>query len=455
MGWIAAVGKRGGGITQPDPPGGFFYGPLAGPQAVRDGTIPQSVNHPGGSPTVVNPGDPIATRITQAGAGGTLWFTKGTHVNTSRKTPLAGQTFVFESASGYNRSAADSAVLDGQNANFEAHFMSGVNNVTFRGGVLMRQGNSSTLATWAGAIVAEDGASGWLIEDLIAKDNWNRGINVTCDGVVRRCYSTNNGRYGMNVQSNVGDGLVVEKCRISHNNARELLSGGDASGTKFAAQSPDNFRLRDNWVHDNRGFGLWIDVPNISGGHWITGNVCENNWRAGIFLEGAMGGSKIQRNYCINNGKDYTIGGHAPASTNNVQLFTTNSDQTLGSGIRGDISQNDVDFTRTPTVPDPGMLILLWSHDAHPGRVKNWDVHNNRMWIRRTTDAKIVGGHDTATSGTEVWAGDNDFYDNEYHVANTGASYWEWDTGTGQGVTKNYAQWQTFHPADNDALIPI
>jgi hypothetical protein len=461
MGWIAAIGARGQVVTLPPPPGGGeIYGPLAGAQAVRDGTTPLAVTHPGGSPTVVTPGDNIATKITTAGTGGTLWFTKGTHVNTSRKTPLAGQTLVFESAAGNNRTAANSAIIDGQNANFESHFMTGAANVTIRGGVFTRQGNSAgDASTWHATILHDGtpGAGGWLVEDAVITANRNTGLKFQGPNcTARRTTATNNGRYGI-TSASIGSqtaNILFEYCEVGFNNARILDPGDNAGGSKFT--QTNGIICRYCYVHDNWGPGLWADLPGHFGNVQFRENVLERNRRAGIFLEGVLGGCVVHRNYCLNNGWDpNSIGGDFPLSPN-AAIKITHADSTLGSGVRGVVSRNDIDFNLSPNTHD-GWMIFLWNHNPpHPNQMRAWDVFENRMWLRNTT-APRVGGQDQDPSTNQLWDGNIVWSNNKYHVANPSspANYWSWGTGAETGSSKSYTQWRAFHAGEAISLASL
>ncbi len=58
-----------------------------------------------------------------------------------------------------------------------------------------------------------------------------------------------------------GSGLVVEGNEIAHN-AVIYGATGDSSGTKFAHTV--GLVLRNNYVHDNLGNGLWADINNLN-----------------------------------------------------------------------------------------------------------------------------------------------------------------------------------------------
>lgn len=459
MGWVAAVGERGETITAPGGGSGSgVYGPLLGAEAVRLATTPQSVGHPGGTPTVVNPGDSIQSKINTAGNGGVLWFVKGNHLLSAAVAALPGQNWYLESIAGYTRTAADSAIIDSQNSPIEQTIYGGPTAVDFKihGGVFRRSGASGVSVSALNVLLQGDNS---LIEDAIIKDNYNNALHLgpgtSC--IARRVYMTNNGRGGFSADCVGG---VLTKCRISFNNTRllEIGGGGSHAGAMKVVGSAGGFRFEDNWIHDNLGYGIWPDVPNVSGGHKATGNVCEHNSRAGIFFEGPTGGCVISRNYLLNNGYDtQLIGGVVPDFWNNCQLQITNSDQGLGSGVRGQVTRNIFDYNLTQS-ENHGGLLSHWQHAGHPGRQNKWDVFENQWWFRSSTSH--VQGRlnmtDASTTGALMGDADLGFFDNEYHVASPSAEYWtEVEPGTRNEDRVNYTQWQARFTGDDLALVTI
>lgn len=445
----------------PPPPSGDVGPPGSGTlaqrvQAVRDGTMPLAVSVPGGTFTTVAPGDNIVTKRNAAGVGGTLWFTKGTYTLTAAVAPLAGQSWIFESAAGFTRTAATSAIFDGANGILSQLIFCDQPNVTIRGGVFQRQGNASSPNN-TGAII--NTATGFLLEDAICQDNWFRGFAGGDGTVARRCYFTRNGNMGFS--GGGGSNEVYQSIRVEDNNTRELDPGNQ--GGAFKIRPGSNVQLLDSWIHDNRGFGAWWDSQGTGSDRNIAiGNVIEHNWLAGLFFEGPWGGCKAQRNYIVNNGYyTGTIGTVGPAPYNDSQFRITHADQSLGVGVRGDISQNYFDYT-LPQDADHGCHLLLWNHEPPwPNNMKNWDIHDNEFWMR-AAQTRRIRGEDQGVSvngafdpNLQVWEGDIDFYDNTYYVQNTTTAFWMWGTGDGPAVSTNYTAWKGFHPGETGALVVL
>jgi hypothetical protein len=176
--------------------------------------------------------------------------------------------------------------------------------------------------------------------------------------------------------------------------------------------------------------------------------VCENNQRSGFFYE-ANDGSVIRHLYIVNNGITGIIGGQSPTFENCVQARISDANCVT---TRGQFQNNLMDFTGTQSGTF-GALFLLWDHTGSVGRsAQNWDIHDNQFWLRGTQNQR-VGGEDTASVDFPVWSSGNSFFGNQYKVASSSQSYWKWDTGTGTGITKTWAEWQAFHSGDIDRSL--
>jgi len=449
--------------TPPEPPppsgdvGPIGSGSLAQRvQAARDGTIPLAVTNPGGSAVVVVPGDNIVSKRNTAGAGGTLWFTKGTYTLTGAVAPLAGQSWILESIAGFTRAAANSAIFDGADGALAQLIFNDQPDVTIRGGVFQRQGNASSPAS-SGAII--NTGTGFTLEDAILQNNWFRGFAGGEGTVCRRCWFKDNGNMGFS--GGGGSNEIYQAIRVSGNNTR-LLDPGNQGGA-FKIRPGSNVQLLDSWIHDNLGFGAWWDSQGTGSDRNIAiGNVIEHNALAGLFFEGPWGGCKAQHNYLVNNGYyTATIGTVGPAPYNDVQFRITHADQSFGVGVRGDVSFNYFDYT-LPQDADHGCHLLLWNHQPPwPNNMKNWDIHHNEFWMRSAQTRRIRGeDHGTTVNGDfdpnlQVWEGDIDFYSNTYYVQNAATSWFMWGDGDGAAGSRNYTQWQGYHPGETGALVVL
>lgn len=142
--------------------------------------------------------------------------------------------------------------------------------------------NAATLGT---------GPEGWVVENNNVQLNDTGGIGISGNALVRSNKVNNNGQTAMGGNST---GLV-ENNEIAYNNYKRFKPTWHAV-TKW--NYSDGLTLRNNYVHDNYGPGLWCDGTNVN----ITyeGNTCENNGGPGIFHEISQD-AIIRCNNLINN----------------------------------------------------------------------------------------------------------------------------------------------------------
>lgn len=461
-----------GETTAPPAPPPELYGPRGGAQSVRNGTAPRAVTRFSGVAghdfTELNPANSQETN--QAAITNDLtrevWLPRGPYAcptfyipNPNTEYRLEGKSLVTGWPTS-TRSAADSAVLDGGNGALNSLFWGSALNVTVKGGKFQNQGNASS-ATYASAIFHNGGPTkgGWLVEDVEVANNYNIGLKFSSPNCIgRRVYAHDNGRYGINITKNAdGDarhtGMGYEYCRVSGNNTRHLNIGGDAGGSKFT--DVDGLILRGMWAHDNYGSGLWPDYEHRD--MLIEESVCENNRNWGIFYEASWGGTVIRNNLLLNNSISAptdplnTVG---PSWFNSVQLLLSCADGTLGPGTGIDVHHNIID----------GVYRAMGAinHDYHPYDSKDIAFHHNQLWLRNAVaignPAGQVGGQDSQTlSPKSLWTTSPavTFESNEYHVASLGTSYWKWDSGTGSGAIKTWAEWQALGFDDTGTRVAI
>lgn len=149
--------------------------------------------------------------------------------------------------------------------------------------------------TWAAVV---SGEKGWIIENNDVRLNHSGGINIAGNSIVRSNKINLNGQSGIGgrgATSGNGDWSIVENNEIAYNNYARFDPNWSAV-TKFGLS--DSLILRNNYVHDNYGFGLWCDYRNT---HIVyEGNLITNNGGAGIHHE-ISGEAIIRCNRFINN----------------------------------------------------------------------------------------------------------------------------------------------------------
>ena len=122
------------------------------------------------------------------------------------------------------------------------------------------------------------GGSGWEIRDNIVRWNHGVGIAATTGAVVTGNLVYENGQLGLAAK---GIGVTFEGNEIHGNNTAGFSAGWEAGGSKFAYTR--DLVVRNNYVHDNHGAGLWTDIDNIDTRY--EGNRVIGNDRIGIFHE--------------------------------------------------------------------------------------------------------------------------------------------------------------------------
>ncbi|MCC3766332.1 right-handed parallel beta-helix repeat-containing protein [Streptomyces sp. UNOC14_S4] len=217
----------------------------------------------------------LAAKTKSSPPNTTFWLRPGKHTLESDRyaqvVPKEGNSYL----------GAPGAVLDGRKTNQYA-FSGTARDVTIR--YLTVQG---FVPPQNEGVVNHDSADGWVIEHATIQNNSGAGLMAGARQQVRANCLRANGQYGMNAYK-TGDpisGLVVEGNEITANNTddweRRQEGCGCTGGVKFWAVNGAD--IRGNWVHDNRGTGLWADTNNND--FRIEDNVLEANDGAALIYE--------------------------------------------------------------------------------------------------------------------------------------------------------------------------
>ncbi|MFK4598692.1 right-handed parallel beta-helix repeat-containing protein [Streptomyces pristinaespiralis] len=302
---------------------------------------------------------------------------------------------------------APGAVLDGRKENQYA-FSGRARNVTIRHLTVQR-----FVAPNNEGVVNHDSADGWVIEHATIQDNAGAGLMAGARQRVRASCLRGNGQYGMNAYK-AGDsirGLVVEGNEIVGNNTddweRRQPGCGCTGGIKFWAV--DGADVRGNWVHDNRGAGLWAD--NNNNDFRIEHNVLEDNDGAALIYEtsynAVIRNNTIRRNNWVegrgyaDRGDDFPYatvyvsesGGEprVPARTDRIEIYR-NVLENNWSGIT--LWENADRFCNSPANTSTGYCTLLVKDTercARPAiatapldadcrwKTQRVDIHDNRF----------------------------------------------------------------------------
>ncbi|MFJ4183960.1 right-handed parallel beta-helix repeat-containing protein [Kitasatospora sp. NPDC089509] len=239
--------------------------PAAGPSAAPAGAVTVD-------PSVV--GD-LTVKTRNSPPNTVFWLAPGTHRleadQYAQVAPKEGDSYL----------GAPGAVLDGGKTNQYA-FTGSATGVTIR--YLTVQG---FVAPQNEGVVNHDSADGWVIEHNTIQRNSGAGLMAGAHQQVRANCLRDNGQYGMNAYKTGAPvtNLVVEGNEITGNDTdgweQRQPGCGCTGGVKFWAVNTAD--VRGNWVHDNRGPGLWADTNDND--FRIEDNLLEANDGAALIYE--------------------------------------------------------------------------------------------------------------------------------------------------------------------------
>jgi hypothetical protein len=351
----------------------------------------------------------LAAKTARSPAHTTFWLRPGRHRLASDRyaqvVPKEGDTYL----------GAPGAVLDGRKVNQYA-FGGAARDVAVR--YLTVQG---FVAPQEEGVVNHDSADGWVIEHATIQNNSGAGLMAGARQQVRASCLRGNGQYGMNAYKGGGriSGLVVEGNEITGNNRddweKRRPGCGCTGGVKFWAV--DGADVRGNWVHDNRGAGLWADTDNND--FLIEGNLIEANDGAALIYETSYNAiirkNTIRRNNWVE-GRRYADRGdnfpfatvylsesggepRVPARTDKIDVYR-NVLKDNWSGIT--LWENADRFCNSPANTSSGDCTLLVKNTARcarPGiaaaplyddcrwKTQRVDIHGNSFLL----DKSVVG----------------------------------------------------------------
>lgn len=128
------------------------------------------------------------------------------------------------------------------------------------------------------AAIRGDNTYNWAVRSNVIRLNHGGGIRMGDAMQIVNNRIVQNGQIGI---GGIGDNVLVQDNQIAYNNYAGFASGWEAGGTKFV--DTRNLVVRNNYVHDNIGPGLWTDIDNID--VLIENNIVVDNYSMGIFHE--------------------------------------------------------------------------------------------------------------------------------------------------------------------------
>ena len=226
-------------------------------------------------------------------AGTTFWLAPGVHTLGTgaydHVQPKSGDTFI----------GAPGAVISGQHRNLYA-FVGSAKHVTIQHLTIRDFGSPGDNNNEG--VVNHDSAAFWTLRWSTVTANAGAGLMVGTHNVVSHNCLSNNGQYAFNVYSPSGVAYVsLVNNEVSGNNAdnweaRQPGCGCTGGGKFWDTRSA---QVIGNYVHDNRGVGLWADTNNRD--FLFKGNYIADNDAEGILYEISYNASVLSNTF-IHNG---------------------------------------------------------------------------------------------------------------------------------------------------------
>ena len=258
-----------------------------------------------------------------------------------------------------------------------------------------------------GAIHARDGTNGeyatnWQILDCEVRLNHGVGIKIGREGKVLRNYIHHNGQLGIGCR---GDDIMVAGNELAHNNYARHDPLWESGGIKFTRSN--QIVIRNNYIHDNQGAGIWSDISNIN--VVVADNVVAHNTHSGIFHE--IGYDAV---ICNNAVKFNGAGWYPWLYGSNIQIANSNNTEVFGNTVE--------------VASEGGNGIGVVQQDRGTGAFGPHLTFNNYIHDNDVTHLDNSGRSGAAADFQEevVYTGNNVFDFNTYHVPNLTKSRWHW-----------------------------
>lgn len=292
--------------------------------------------------------------------------------------------------------------------------------------VVEKYANAAQVAAVGGpADVDADGDTNdrWVIRRVESRLNHGCGIRVANGGRVEGNVSAHNGQIGVcGTAFEVANRLDMTIIDNEIHDNLELDFDPDWEGGGMKIVEIDGVLIANNWVHDNRGYGIWVDGEASNG--VIRSNLAEGNERTGIFYEISYDGL-IQWNVARYNG---------PAEDPEAGDMGAGIEVSESEGVR--VLENVVDANRWGIFTHEGSRPHeLADYRAEGNLVRSWRAE---QWVHQV-DAP-------AAAGLEV-------DDNVYGVGDPDEPLWV-RRGTGGDLTAvDLAGWRLVSAAPFDEEV--
>ncbi len=269
-------------------------------------------------------GHNLQTATQAYGPGTSFWLSPGVHTigddMFSQITPKSGNSYT----------GAPGAVLDGQGIN-RAAFTQRATGVSIRH-LTIRNFNSPLNE----AVVNHDSGENWTIERNTITNNGGAGVMLGTNTSVHANCLADNGQYGFSAYTpGGGHNVVLDRNEIARNNTSDVETTHPGCGCAGAGKfwNTSGAVVTNNWVHDNRGPGLWADTNNI--GFRIEGNYIEGNHDEGIFYEisynARIANNTLKRNAIVKGLTFAAQGQNMPVAA--IYISESGGDERVNSGV--------------------------------------------------------------------------------------------------------------------------
>jgi hypothetical protein len=261
----------------------------------------------------------------------------------------------------------------------------------------------------------------WVIVNNEIRNNHGGGANIGNSVLFQGNYVHHNGQIGI---LSTGRQVVVDGNEISFNNADGYNYSWQGGGAKFMNGSI-YCKVRNNWVHDNYGPGLWFDWGNQH--NTMEGNRTARNYGMGLFYEMSFDGT-IRYNISDHDGPDIK----GKSIWNGAGILSTNSNRvtayanTILSSTNGLAAARD---SRRGTCP----YDFLPSY-GEAFSVKDLNYHDNVV-VQEAGNGSAAGF--VSEDISLFSSGSDHFAQNTYKLDNSTGRFFEW-----QG-SKGFTQWQS------------
>jgi hypothetical protein len=266
--------------------------PLTPPPEVCDSATLQGPDKPPADAVEVSTEQNLAHIVRARPARATYWLAPGIHRLSKdiydQVMPHRGDTFI----------GAPGAILDGNHINLYA-FGGDAPDVTIK--FLTVQNFGSAKGNNNEGVVNHDSAEGWTVHSSTIQKNAGAGAMLSSHSrLIGNCLR-DNGQYGFNAYAADGvKNVVLDGNEISGNNTDDWETRrpgcGCTGGGKFWATT--RAKVTNNYVHDNRGVGLWADSNNV--GFHFEGNYISGNDAEGIMYEASYNAEIVSNTFVRN-----------------------------------------------------------------------------------------------------------------------------------------------------------